>query len=261
MEMNFALVNLIYAIGLLIGMLLMTEVGRQIGSRRMAEDVEGARAGVGTVEGALLALLGLLIAFSFSGAAARFDARRQQIVNEANVIGSAYMLVDLLPPEAQPPLRETFRQYLDSRLEVYRRMPSLGAAKVELDRSEVLQNNIWTQAVTATRETGYQPVALQVLPAIGRMIDISAQRTAALYTHPPPIIFLMLAGLMLVCSVLAGYGMASAKSRNWTHTIAFVVILALTFYVIRDLEYPRLPGLVGMNNFDNVLVELRKSMD
>ena len=41
---------------------------------------------------------------------------------------------------------------------------------------------------------------------------------------------------------------------------AVVVILALTFYVIRDLEFPRLPGLVGLNNFDNVLVELRKSM-
>ena len=258
--MGFAFVNLIYTAGLLIGMLLLMEVGRRIGLRRISEDKEGARAGIGTVEGALLALLGLIIAFSFSGAAARFDARRQQIVNEGSAIGSAYMLIDLLPPETQPPLRETFRQYLDSRLEAYRRMPDLAPAKVELDRSKVLQNDIWTQAVAATRDTGYQPVALQVLPAIGRMIDVSAQRTAALYTHPPTIIFLMLGGLMLVCSVLAGYGMASPKSRNWTHTIAFAVILALTFYVIRDLEFPRLPGLVGMNNFDNVLVELRNSM-
>ena len=92
------------------------------------------------------------------------------------------------------------------------------------------------------------------------MIDISTQRTAALYTHPPTIIFVMLAGLMLVGSLLAGYWMASAKSRNWTHTVAFSVILALTFYVIRDLEFPRLPGLVGLNDFDNVLVDLRKSM-
>ena len=258
--MNFALSNLIYCLALLLSMLLMTEVGRRIGLRRMSVDKEGARAGLGTVEGALLALLGLLIAFSFSGAAARFDARRQQIVTEANAIGSAYMLVDLLPPEAQPPLRETFRQYLDSRLDAYRKMPDLGAAKEQLDQATVLQNNIWAQAVAATRDTGYQPVALQILPAIGRMIDMSSQRTAALYTHPPAIIFIMLAGLMLVCSMLAGYSMASPKLRNWTHTIAFAVILALTFYVIRDLEFPRLPGLVGMNNFDNVLVETRNNM-
>ena len=236
--MNFALTNLIYTIGLLLGMLFLLEVGRRIGLRRMAVDKEGARAGVGAVEGAVFALLGLLIAFSFSGAAARFDARRQQIVDEANDIGSAYMLVDLLPPEAQPPLRDEFRQYVDSRLEAYRRMPDLAAAKVEFERSKTLQNEIWTQAVTATRDSGYQPVALQVLPAIGKMINISTRRTMALQTHPPTIVFVMLAGLMLIGSLLAGYGMASGKSRNWMHTVAFVAILALTFYVIRDLEFP-----------------------
>ncbi|HEX7317461.1 MAG TPA: hypothetical protein VF297_26410 [Pyrinomonadaceae bacterium] len=178
--MSFVLINFIYTIGLLLGMLLLLEVGRRIGLRRMAEDTEGARAGIGTVEGALLALLGLLIAFSFSGAAARFDARRRQIVDEANDIGSAYMLVDLLPPEAQPPLRDRFRQYVDSRLEAYRRMPDLGAAQAEFDRSKTLQNDIWTQAVAATRDAGYQPVALQILPAISRMMNISTERTVAL---------------------------------------------------------------------------------
>lgn len=258
--MNFALINLIYTVCLLLGMLFLLEVGRRIGLRRMATDMEGARAGIGTVEGALLALLGLLIAFSFSGAAARFDARRQQIIDEANEIGSAYMLVDLLPSEAQPPLRDKFRQYLDSRLEAYRKMPDLDAAQAEFDRSKIVQNEIWTQAVTATRDAGYQPVAMLILPAISKMMNISTQRTVALKIHPPAIIFVMLAGLMLVGSLLAGYGMASRKSRNWVHTIAFAVILTLTFYVIRDLEFPRLPGLVGMNDIDNVLVDLRKSM-
>ena len=125
-----------------------------------------ARAGIGTVEGALLALLGLLIAFSFSGAAARFDARRQQIIDEANDIGSAYMLVDLLPSEAQPPLRDKFRLYVDSRLEAYRKMPDLVAARAEFERSKTLQHEIWTRAIAATRDSGYQPVAMLILPAI-----------------------------------------------------------------------------------------------
>jgi hypothetical protein len=241
--MSFALLNLLYTAGLLLGMLLSLEVGRRIGRRRLAEDADGARARIGTVEGAILALLGLLIAFSFSGAAARYDQRRQQIVDEASDISSAYAIGDLLPPEVQPPLRERFRQYVDSRLEAYRRIPDLAAAKIELDRSKVLQNDIWTEAVRATREPPYQQAAMQVLPAIGKMINISSQRTAALYTHPPTIIFVMLGGLMLVGSLLAGYGMAGTKSRNWLHAAAFAVVLSLTFYVIRDLEYPRLPGL------------------
>jgi hypothetical protein len=45
--------------------------------------------------------MGLLLAFTFSGAASRFDLRRQQIIDEANNIGTAYLRLDLLAPEAR----------------------------------------------------------------------------------------------------------------------------------------------------------------
>ena len=81
---------------LFLGMLVL-EVGWRIGARRLAEDPNGADAGVGAVEGAVFALLGLLIAFTFSEAASRFDTRRQLIVEETNDIGTAYLRLDLLP--------------------------------------------------------------------------------------------------------------------------------------------------------------------
>ena len=253
--------NLLYTLILLIGMLIALEIGRRVALRRMSLDKEGARFGISTVEGAILALLGLMIAFTFSGAAARFDMRRQQIVEEASNISSAYALVDVLPPQAQDPMRSTFRQYVDARLEAYRKMPDIAAVETELERATGLQNEIWNQALQATRDPQYKSEALLVIPAIGRVINIATQRTAAMYTHPPSIVFYMLAGLMLVGALLAGYGMASEKSRNRTHSIAFALTLALTFYVIRDLEYPRLPGLVGMTDFDNALIKVRQSME
>ena len=105
----------LFALGLFLGMLILLEVGRRIGIRRLEKDPEGAEAGVGTVEGAVFALLGLLIAFTFSGAASRFDTRRQLIIEETNDIGTAYLRLDLLSTEAQPGLREKFRQYVDTR--------------------------------------------------------------------------------------------------------------------------------------------------
>lgn len=48
-----------------------------------------AEAAEGYLLSATLALLGLLIAFTFSLAISRFDARRQLVVNEANAIGTA----------------------------------------------------------------------------------------------------------------------------------------------------------------------------
>jgi hypothetical protein len=48
--------------------LVAMEIGRRLGLRRLAEDPEGARAGTGAVEGAVFALFGLLIAFTFTSA-------------------------------------------------------------------------------------------------------------------------------------------------------------------------------------------------
>ena len=104
---------LISAGGLFAGMILLLEVGRRLGRRRHGRDEEGARAGLGAVEGAVFALLGLLIAFTFSSAASRFDTRRQLIVQEGNAIGTAWLRLDLLLSSAQPELRDLFRRFLD----------------------------------------------------------------------------------------------------------------------------------------------------
>ena len=118
--MGFELSALLLSGGLFVAMFAMLELGHRLGVRRRRIDAEGAAAGTGVVEGAVFALLGLLIAFTFSGAASRFDERRKLVVEEANAIGTAYLRLDLLPSAAQLDLRASFRRYLDARLAVYR---------------------------------------------------------------------------------------------------------------------------------------------
>jgi hypothetical protein len=76
-------------------MLLVHELGRRLGVRRRARDLEGARLGLGPVESATFGLLGLLIAFYISGAVTRFDARRSLVTEEANLIETAWLRLDL----------------------------------------------------------------------------------------------------------------------------------------------------------------------
>ena len=85
---------------LFFGMLAMIELGRRLRVRQHAMRAAGAGLGLGAVEGAVFALLGLLIAFTFSGAASRFDTRRQLIVEEANDIGTAYPRLGLIRVDA-----------------------------------------------------------------------------------------------------------------------------------------------------------------
>ncbi len=243
------------------GMLACLEIGRRLGIRRLARDPGGAMAGLGTISGAVFALYGLLVAFTFSGAASRLDVRRQLIAEEANNIGTAYLRLDLLSAEAQPTLRELLRKHLDLRLEAYRKLPDIAAAKVVLAQSARIQREIWTEATAATRLLGNHPEAGRLLlPALNQMIDITTTRTMAMRIHPPFIIFVLLFVLALLCSLLTGFGTASSQRRNWLHILAFTVITAISVYVILDIEYPR-AGLFRLDAYDQVLVELRESME
>lgn len=248
-------------LGLFVGTLLFLEIGRRIGMRRRAQDPEGAAAGTGPVDGAIFALLGLLLAFTFAGAASRFDVRRALIVEETNAIGTAYLRLDVLPADAQPPLRDLFRRYVDARLEIYRKVPDRPAVLAELNRANQLQSEIWSQAVAASRMEGTPPTAtMLLLPALNQMIDITTTRTMATKTHPPLAIFVMLFGVALASALLAGYEMAGGQSRNWLHMLGFAAVLAAAVYVILDMEFPRL-GFIRVDAFDQTLVELRKSMN
>jgi hypothetical protein len=239
-------------------MLLLLEVGRRIGLRRAAEGSQDAGAEVGVVDGAVFALLGLLIAFTFAGAASRWDTRRLLVIEEANAIGTAYLRLDVLPPDAQPALREKFRQYVDARLAAYRKLPDVSAAKEELARVAALQAEIWSEAVAACRREGSQPARLLVLPALNAMIDITTNRTVAAKTHPPAMIYAALIALMFASSLLAGHALARGR-RNWVHMVGLAAAMALALYVILDLEFPRM-GLIRLDVYDQVLVDVRESM-
>jgi hypothetical protein len=250
---------ILFAGGLFVGMIALLEAGRRLGRARQQRDEEGARAGLGAVEGAIFALMGLLVAFTFSGAASRFDMRRQLIIDEANAIGTAWLRLDVLPAAAQPELRDLFRRYLDTRLAVHQSGPDVASARAELARAAALQGEIWKRAVSACQEVP-NPVVAQVIPALNEMLDIASTRTFTAQIHPPVVIYCLLGVLALVCSLLAGYAMAHGRVRSWIHILAFALIMATTVYVILDLEFPRL-GFIRIDTADAVLLDLRQSMN
>ena len=92
----------LFAAGLFIGMAVLLELGRRLRRHHRLRHGDSAGEGVGAIEGAVFGLMGLLLAFTFSGAASRFEGRRQLIVDEANAIGTAYLRLDLLPSAPRP---------------------------------------------------------------------------------------------------------------------------------------------------------------
>jgi len=95
---------LLYALLLFFGMLILLEAGRRLGVRRR----KGEPGSLGTVEGAVFALFGLMVAFTFSGAATRFNEKRMLIAEEVNAIEIACLRLHLVPQEAQSALQSCF---------------------------------------------------------------------------------------------------------------------------------------------------------
>lgn len=248
------------AAALCLGMLFSLEIGRRLGRRRLAKDANAEMSNFGVVEGAVLGFYGLMIAFTFSGASARFDLRRQQIAEEANAIGTAYLRLDLLAPESQPALREQFRRYLDSRLDSYRNIKGVDPGKAGLAASAKVQTEIWEAAVAATRLPGaHADAGKLLLPALNEMIDITTTRAMTARLHPPVIILALVFIIALACSTMAGFTMAVGTKRSWLHIAAFIAASSVAVYVILEIEYPR-SGLIRLDAYDQVLVELRESM-
>jgi len=228
------------------------ELGRRLAGRSVEEPT---RTSAG--DGAVFAVLGLLLAFTFSGATTRFDHRRDLIVAEANAIGTAYLRIDLVAADAQPAMRDTFLRYARARVETYARVGDPREFKAALARSATLQQKIWQDAVAAGARADARPAVNTVLlPALNEMIDITATRALAMLMHPPLAIYAMLFGLVLIGAVLIGFGMGPGR-RNWLQMVSFAVTMAITLYLIVDLEYPRL-GLIDVAEFERATVALTR---
>lgn len=243
---------------LLGGMLLSVEAGTRLRVRHL-HAAHSDSSSFAAVHGAVFALLGLLIAFTFSGAASRFDHRRDLIVEEANDIGTAYFRIALLPEADRGLLRDKFREYLDFRLQTYRAGTDLARVRQLLQQTARHQSQIWNMAVAAIDHASSPPVAALVLPSLNDMFDIVTTRTAATQMHPPAVVWLMLGGLTLVCSFLVGYDLGGGVRRNYLHVLTFALLFSVTLYVIIDMEYPRV-GLIHVTAMDRVLEDVRDSM-
>ena len=241
----------------LLALLACLSFGRRLGRKAFASGRPPS--GLGTVEAVTFGLLGLLLAFTFSGAASRLDVRRGQIIDEANAIGTAWLRLDILPAEAQPKVRQLFRAYTDSRIAVYRTFSKAGldSARAEYARSSAMQSEVWKEAVAAAR--GLPDANIVLLPALNDMFDIATTRMAATQMHPPIIVYFVLAIISLVCAFQVGYQMGATEVASRIHMIVLAFTLAFTFYVILDFEYPRL-GFIRIEEFDELLLQVRASM-
>ncbi|WP_191577302.1 hypothetical protein [Achromobacter insolitus] len=252
--MNYSLLLAGLAFGFFVLLLIAMQIGKWIGD---GVDEKGS-SGVSVIEGSVFALLGLLVAFTFSGAAQRMADRRDLLVQEVNAIGTAWLRIDMLDGTAQPALRDQFRRYVDGRIDYYRNVADLERRDAVAEKVASMQKEIWATSMRAAR-ISVPPFAASYVGAVNEMFDVASAQTVAQKVHPPIATYAFLGFLALVAAGLVGLNLASSRRGTLLHRAVYAIVMTTALYIIIDFEFPRI-GTIRIDQSDELLIAQRQQM-
>lgn len=220
---------------------LCTELGFRLGqrARHTQTRIKKIRTGPGVT--ATLGLLAFMLAFTFSTVTSRYDQRKQLVLDEANVIGTAYLRADLMPEVEADQIRRILREYIDIRLEIATSKDKKIGSKIksQIVRTKEIQAQLWAIAVDqAARDPS--PVTALFLQSLNDVIDLHMKRvTVALHHRMPSIFWKVLLSLTIFAMIVGGYDSGLIGGRRSTTSILSVSLsFGVVLMLIVALERP-----------------------
>src|SRR6478752_6540479 len=219
----------------LAAILVVSEFGWQLGIRNNTGSVGS---NFSTLESAILGLLALMLAFTFSMALTRFEARREAVLNEANAIGTTALRARLLPEPHRTESLKLLREYAQIRIDYIPTGKSFAELPTLIDRSNNIQEALWQQVkALSAKDNNMVPTGL-FIQALNEMIDDQGKRLSALRNYIPGVVLLSLFGIAAVACGFAGYasGLDPLRTRVPVFITAFLVCSVI--FVVLDLDRP-----------------------
>lgn len=216
-------------------LVVVTEVGFQIGRRHRSPDIDATKAQTTLGTTALLALLGLLLAFSFSIVEARFGKRKELVLDEANAIGTTYLRAGMLPDGEGDRIRELLRGYTEARVDPR----SIRDLRRAISESEEVHGELWKEATKAAVAHPDSEVVSIFVQSLNDVIDLHESRvTVGLHQRLPlPILFTLLA-ISALSAIAIGFGAGLDRRRLPLSTVALLFAVASVVVLIVELDQP-----------------------
>ncbi len=249
--MGLVLTTILYALALIATTEVMYRYGRF--RSKHYDDKRGSQ--LSTVQAATLGLLALVLGFTMSMAEARFNARRQVLLAEANAIGTAYLRLDYLPEPARTHGRELFRGYVAARRAYYE--ASTNEAPASTARSQAILAELWSDAAGLARQHPDWDVLATYIESLNETIDLEATRDLAIGARVPILIEGLLALVAFTAMGITGFATGVSRARTALSLYVIPILIALACGVIVDLDRTRF-GL--MSSGDRPMQRLQKQL-
>ena len=210
----------------------------------------------GTVRSAVLALLGLLLGFSFAIASARNEARRELLVEEANSIATTARRAELLPQPHDSNVVQLLREYVPLRIETHREAQFSERFATLRKRAAELHDRLWAEAVAAAAGRP-SPITASFISSLNETIDLEGKRIAAKRNHVPGAVWLLLLCVTGCGLWLMSYQAGTSGRHSILERFVFPVLVAIVIALITDIDTPR-RGLISID--ERPLLELNETL-
>jgi hypothetical protein len=234
---------------LFVGILLLSiEVSYRVGvgqRLRIGEEREQDRRG-DVILTALLALLGLMLAFTYSFTVSRSDLRKTAAMDEINAVGTAFLRADLLDEPHRTSIRRSLLEYARTLVIDPQEAASRDGIKKVVERMSAKQSEIWPAVKEMAEVQAPSPLTNSMVQSITDVSDAHTKRLMAALDWLPGVILAMLLLVGCGCLSIVGYSAGRADSlRRWRTTV-LTLVLAAVMMMITDFDRP-LSGFVQMN--------------
>jgi hypothetical protein len=230
------------------------ECGYRLGRWRHAHHPEEKDAPVGAMVGAIIGLLAFMLAFTFSLAAARFEARRQVVLEEANAVGTTYLRCRLLPEPQRGEAARLLREYVDVRI----RGVQTGHIAEAIAQSESLHAQLWNEAMAAAEKSSGSIMTGLFIQSLNEVIDLHAKRIlVGMRSRIPLSIWCGLLMLALVGMGSMGYQAGLSATRRSPAMLLLILAFGGVLLLIVDLDRSQ-EGFLRVSQ--EAMTDLQKSM-
>ena len=237
-------------------LLLLAEFGYRCGRSSHRRNPDLAKGHSGTIQGAVLGLLGLLLGFTFAMSVARHDNRRLLLVEEANSIGTTWLRADFLPESHRDKVKELLREYTELHVEQFQHdfgSPPFMQARARV--SEIVRE-LW-QHGSAGAEEKPSPLTNSFIASLNETIDLDTSRMVARRNHVPGAVWLLLL-LVAGCGAWSsGFVSGAGGFRSVFSQWIFPLLISVVITLISDIDRPR-RGIISISQ--QPLVDLLETM-
>jgi len=233
-----------------------TAVGLLLG-RAFRHRSDHLREPVSVLQGALLGLVGLVLAFGLALAVGRYESRRAAVVHDANAIGTTYLRAQTLAEPLRTRSLQLLRRYTDASLRLSHAIPKSAAQRRAIDDEDVLQRRLWALAGQALAGAPQDSAPRLYVETLNEMIDMQTVRVGGLNNRvPSEVLGVEVLFAAVAFGLLAFY--LALLGRSMLPVFLAAALISLLLLVTFDLDRPT-RGLITIPS--TPLANLRATME